>query len=69
MGKDQQIKRILDPVYVVTRNGRRADYRNFLSKSDATPTAKALISMVNEWDPNRENRIEIIKTTTPHRIR
>ena len=69
MGKDQRIKQILDPVYVITRNGRRADPTNFLSKQAATPTAKALIAMVKKWDPNRENHIDITKTTTPHRIR
>ena len=69
MEKGKSVRRILDPVYVVTRNGRRADSKNFISKSAAHRRAKSLISMVKEFDPSRTNEIDVIKTTSPHKVR
>ena len=69
MAKDKKIKSIIDPVYVVTRDGRRADPYNFLSKADAVELSRKLSDMVRKWDPKGDNKIEVKKTTSPHRIR
>ena len=59
-----------DPVYVVTRGGRRAEADNHLSIKSAQIRASKLISMIQSFDkPCSKNLVEIKKTTTPHRIR
>ena len=69
MGEDKGIKRISDPVYVVTRNGRRVEAENYLSRAEANERMRQLILMVKEWDSNRENEIDVVRTTAPHRVR
>jgi hypothetical protein len=59
----------LDYVYVVTRNGRRIEPNNYVSKSLASNRFKSILSQVKEWDPKTKNNIEIIRTNEPHLIR
>tara|TARA_Y100000592_G_scaffold95363_1_gene161701 strand:+ start:895 stop:1098 length:204 start_codon:yes stop_codon:yes gene_type:complete len=61
-----------DPVYVVTRGGRRVEPENYLSLKSAQERASKLIHMIRSYDKKserKENIVEIKKTVTPHRIR
>ena len=59
-----------DPVYVVTRGGRRVEADNHLSIKYAQTRASKLISMIQAFDKSSsKNLVEIKKTTVPHRIR
>ncbi|MEE2693438.1 MAG: hypothetical protein VX765_01375 [Pseudomonadota bacterium] len=60
----------LDSVFVVTRGGRRVEPHNYNNLSSANARAKSLINMINEWDkPSPRNKVRVVKTSTPHRIR
>lgn len=60
----------LDPVFVVTRGGRRADPENFLSYDKAKLRASSLINFIQKWEKlSVKNEVKIVKTTSPHRIR
>jgi hypothetical protein len=60
----------LDPVFVITRGGRRADPENFLSHEKAKVRASSLINAIQKWEKlNTRNEVKIVKTTYPHRIR
>jgi hypothetical protein len=70
MEEDNSLNLIIDPVYVVTRDGRRVESTNYLKKSEAVERSKSLIKMVKEFDNSfRPNIISIKKTTSPHYIR
>ena len=56
-------------VYVVTRRGRRVEPDNYIEKQDAQVRAQQLFDQLKQWkDPDR-NKIQVIQTESPHRIR
>jgi len=57
------------PVYVLTRNGRRADPGIYNNKSQAEARFYQLVASVNKSDPSSKNEIKIVKTSTPYLIR
>jgi hypothetical protein len=58
-----------DTFYVVTRNGRRIESKNYLDFDQAKSRAEKLISMVQSWDANSINKVTIVKTSKPFNIR
>ena len=59
-----------DSVFVVTKGGRRADPKNFLTYEHALSRANSLIASTQAWDkPSELNKIRIVKTKTPYSIR
>jgi hypothetical protein len=56
-----------DPVYVVTRDNRRSEERNYKAKYDAEERAEELMRVVKEHDPR--SVIGIVLTSQPERIR
>ncbi|MDA1237326.1 MAG: hypothetical protein O3A15_00070 [Proteobacteria bacterium] len=70
MEEDNSLNSIVDPVYVVTRDGRRVEPTNYVKKSEAVERSKSLIKMVKEFDKSFcPNIVSIKKTTSPHYIR
>tara|TARA_Y100001938_G_scaffold150479_1_gene241574 strand:- start:302 stop:493 length:192 start_codon:yes stop_codon:yes gene_type:complete len=57
------------PVYVVTRDGRRTEDRNYSSIADAKARAAALKEVLAEWDPTGVKAVSVVKTDKPNRIR
>lgn len=59
-----------DPaVYVVTRDGRRIEEKNYSNHADAKARAARLREMLLEWDPSTAHSVSITKTDKPKRIR
>lgn len=56
-------------VYVVTRNQRRTEEKNYLNFSEAELRAEKLKSVLRQYDPRDAKRVSVIETTKPHRIR
>lgn len=58
-----------ETVYVVTRQGRRTEEKNYSSKADANFRAESLKILLKEWDPAQVNSVSVVKTDKPYRIR
>lgn len=59
----------MKPVYVLTRNGRRADPNNYFDKKVASYRFSKLVDQVSQYDNPKHNIIKIVKTSSPHLIR
>jgi len=55
-------------VYVVTRNKRRVEPRNYDNEQDAQERASKLIAMLKKHSPACVKSVEIIKTVNPNTI-
>ena len=55
--------------YVVTRNKRRVEDKNYLNSSDAEIRAEKLRAVLREYDPYDSRKVSVVRTKTPHRIR
>ena len=59
-----------DPVFVVTKGGRRACVENFLDYERAKSVANSIINSVQNFDkPHSTNSVKIVKTKFPYKIR
>lgn len=56
-------------VYVVTRNSRRIEERNYSKKEDAEIRASKLVKVLKEWKDPDQKRVKVIQTDNPSRIR
>jgi hypothetical protein len=56
-------------VYVVTRNSRRIEDCNYSSKEEAEVRAEALVEMLKKWNDPDLNKVRIVETSTPVKIR
>lgn len=56
-------------VYVVTRNQRRTEDRNYSELQDAELRAAKLKAVLKKWDPADVKNVEVIRTKKPNRIR
>lgn len=57
-----------DTFFVVTRDGRRIEDRNYKNQSDAQYRADVLYGVLKEWDPKGLGNIAIVKTSNTYRI-
>jgi len=57
-----------DKFYVVTRNGRRIEEKNYWTKDLAIKRADALIACLKKWK-DKTNKVEIVETFKPESIR
>mgnify|MGYP001399579967 CR=1 FL=1 len=55
--------------FVVTRNKRRIEDKNYKNLSDAELRADKLRAVLKEWDPSQVNKVSITKTKSPNRVR
>jgi hypothetical protein len=56
-------------VYVVTRNQRRTEDRDYSELQDAELRAAKLKAVLKEWDPADARNVEVVRTKKPNRIR
>ena len=56
-------------VYVVTRNSRRIEDRNYASKEDAQVRAETLAQVLKKWKDPDVKKVRVVQTTTPAKIR
>jgi len=56
-------------VYVVTRNKRRTEDRNYSDSQDAELRAANLKYSLKEWDPKDVKKVEVVRTKKPNQIR
>ena len=63
------LKKESNPCYVVTREGRRVEEKNYHTQSEAELRAAKLIAMVQECSPHEKDSVGIVYTTEPYKIR
>jgi hypothetical protein len=63
------IDKIQKKVYVVTRNSRRTEDRNYESREDAEARAQKLVDVLKKWRDPDFNKVKVVQTLTPSRIR
>lgn len=56
-------------VYVVTRNSRRIEDVNYLSREDAQARSEKLVEMLKQWKDPDLKKVKIVETSTPSKIR
>lgn len=54
--------------FVVTRDGRRIEEKNYDTKAEAQYRADTLYVMLKKWDPKSLDKIAIVQTSTPYKI-
>lgn len=55
--------------YVVTRDKRRTEDKNYLSKEDAEFRAEKLRAVLRTFDPQDVKKVSVVSTKTPNKIR
>jgi len=56
-------------VYVVTRNSRRIEDKNYSSREEAQARSEKLVSMLKEWKDPDQRKVKIVETSSPSKIR
>lgn len=56
-------------VYVVTRNGRRIEDKNYTNRESANIRAEALRKTLKQWNDRDARKVQTTKTNKPNRIR
>lgn len=56
-------------VYVVTRNSRRIEDRNYQSREDAEARAQKLVDMLKKWKDPDLKKVKVVETSSPSKIR
>lgn len=56
-------------VYVVTRNSRRVEDKNYTIKADAEKRAQKLVNVLKTWKDPDQRKIRVIETDRPQKIR
>lgn len=56
-------------VYVVTRNSRRIEDRNYASREDAEARSQKLVDMLKRWKDPDQLKVKVVETSTPSKIR
>jgi hypothetical protein len=56
-------------VYVVTRNSRRIEDRNYASREDAEARSQKLVDMLKRWKDPDQRKVKVVETSTPSKIR
>lgn len=56
-------------VYVVTRNSRRTEFRNYETKAEAEVRAEKLVNVLKKWKDPDQRKVRVVETLTPLRIR
>ena len=57
------------PVYVVTRNSRRIEERNYLEKEEAEKRAEQLVQVLKKYKDPDLKKVKVVLTETPSKIR
>lgn len=65
----KNLKKDSNPYYVVTREGRRVEDKNYQAQSDAELRAAKLIAMIQEYSPHERDSVSIVYTSEPYKVR
>lgn len=55
--------------YVVTRNSRRVEDKNYDLKEDAQERASKLVAVLKQWRDPDLKKVKVVQTSSPSRIR
>lgn len=56
-------------LYVVTRNGRRIEEKNYEDKNEAEARAEQLVQVLKKWKDPDQKRVRVVATNNPKKIR
>lgn len=56
-------------LYVVTRNGRRIEDKNYSNAEEANQRAINLRQLLKRWKDRDSTKVKVIKTDKPNRVR
>lgn len=56
-------------VYVVTRNSRRIEERNYSTKEEAQIRAEKLAAVLKQWKDPDLRKVKVVETDSPSKIR
>ena len=56
-------------VYVVTRDTRRIEDKNYATKEEAEVRAQALVDMLKKWKDPDLKKVKVVETSKPAKIR
>ena len=56
-------------VYVVTRNSRRIEDKNYATREEADVRAQALVDMLKQWKDPDLKKVKVVETSKPAKIR
>ncbi|NDG52657.1 MAG: hypothetical protein EBY39_06495 [Flavobacteriia bacterium] len=56
-------------VYVVTRNSRRIEEKNYSSKEEADTRAQKLVDTLKKWKDPDLKKVKVVHTDKPQKIR
>jgi hypothetical protein len=56
-------------VYVVTRNSRRIEDKNYASREDANQRAQQLVDVLKKWKDPDASKVKVVETEKPNKIR
>jgi hypothetical protein len=56
-------------VYVVTRNSRRIEDKNYATREDAEVRAQALVNVLRDWKDPDLKKVKVVETSKPAKIR
>jgi hypothetical protein len=56
-------------VYVVTRNSRRIEDKNYASKEDAQVRSEKLVETLRKWKDPDQRKVKVVETSSPSKIR
>lgn len=65
----KNLKKDMNPFYVVTREGRRVEDVNYTDQTSAEIRAEKLVRMVQEYSPHERDSVSIVYTSEPYKIR
>ena len=57
-----------DTFFVVTRDGRRIEDKNYRTEAEAQYRADVLYGVLKEWDPKGLGNIAIVKTSNTYKV-
>lgn len=63
------MKNFTSIVYVVTRAGRRIEPENYAVRKSAVDRAARLRMILKEWNDPDVSKVEVVSSSTPHKIR
>ena len=65
----KNLKKNINPCYVVTRNHRRVEENNYSDQFLAQERAEKLVAMIYQYSPHEKDSVNIVYTSEPYKIR
>ena len=65
----KNLKKNVNPCYVVTRGNRRVEEQNYTDQFAAQERAEKLVAMILQYSPHEKDSVAIVYTSEPYKIR